>query len=1534
MAVFALLLSTSAFAQVTLNPSGGTGAGTGIRIGVGPTGQIQVVRNGTGQFYPQSGVPGSTTVDSLDNGVYLAIGTTVFGPQHFAAAAGPGITASEFTPISNTVTLQPNGSGVATTVLRAVVSGRNYDVTVKYTYAFPNDFVTVEKTVVVPSGHPTTLPVRLYQGFDAYLGTSDFGPSFFNAGPPRIVGGYREQTNIVVAWRYRAETPWTAYFGGYYRCLFDQASSSCPAGQNNSILSAVTFTNFIEPTSLDNSFAVMWNFGSTPGTFKTANDLTFFSYQPTLSKAFGSTFIQAGGSTALTFTIDNVPGAPSQGTLSFTDTFPSGLTLANASVSNTCNGTVTNGGGGALAAGATSVRLTNGTMAPLTTRCTLTVNVTSTTPGAVVNGRTNISNTSVLENQVSDQTLSVVQGIPIVTVNTPGIINFGNRLTYPVSGTCQDASGVVAVSVGSRNTSTTCASGTFSTSINVSTLTDAASVVVAAAQTNAIGTGVEIKYTSKDTVAPAAPALGVPADGAYVTSSTPTVNGTAEANSTVRAYSGSTQICTAVTATNGTWSCTSAMLPDGPVTLTATATDPAGNASGASTARVFTVDTTAPAAPAITSPSAGASVGINPSISGTAEANATVTVTETSTQLCQTTANGTGQWSCSTALGVGAHAITATQRDVASNLGPASAARTFTVANVPSVTLASPGPVHTGNVTSYPISGTCTAAAGTVSVSVGSVTGSTTCPAGTFSTTLNVTAVADGASVSLTASQTNGSGTGTDTRTVLKDTVAPPVPAISAPVEGSFTNASAPTIAGTATAGTTVRVLRSATTLCTALVPASGLWSCVSSTLTDGAVSIVAAATDVATNSSANSAARSFTVRTIGPAQGPVIVTPADNATAPAAPTLSGTAEAFATVSISEGAALVCTVTADASGAWSCPTSLGTGTRPLSAAQRDRAGNTSPTAGPHTLIIVAPPQVRLGALSPITGASAPAYTVSGTCSEGSAVSISVATVTGSAPCANGAFTQQLDVRAVPDGVSVQVTISQTNVSGGSTDTVTVVKDTVAPAAPGISTPAEGSFTNQANPTLGGVAEAGSTVRVTSGTSTLCSAVTPASGMWTCSSTTLGDGTFTVVANTTDALGNASSLSLPRQFTVDTVAPAAPVISAPAVNAHTGLSPMISGTSEPLALVQVFSGNALVCQVNADATGAWICPSTLGAGAQSIAARQTDRAGNTSPSSSLVAFTVDNVPTVFVNTPGAINRANVAMYRVTGFCTTAASTVTFGVGGVSGTTACTSGTFAGTLDATAVPDGAMVTVSASQTTAGGAGSDSKLALKDTVAPDAPTVASGATLSGGRITFGGTAEPSSTVSVFIDGRLVGTAQADASGAWSFTLPIPLAAGSYTTTSTATDAAGNTSPLSGGQKLDVDGSAPLAPIIVTPVEGATVDRDRPLGIFGTAEPGATLRIFIDGTEIGVVTVGADGQWLLTVPADSLEAGTRVITAVATDSAGNASQRSANRLITVRQVDSRFAGQGVIGCTSAPLGLGWVWVVALGLSRRRRAG
>ena len=73
---------------------------------------------------------------------------------------------------------------------------------------------------------------------------------------------------------------------------------------------------------------------------------------------------------------------------------------------------------------------------------------------------------------------------------------------------------------------------------------------------------------------------------------TPTITGTAEANSMVELFhSGNTSLGTATVDSGGNWSITATTVPDGPQSLTVTSTDAPGNVSPASSALNVTIDT-------------------------------------------------------------------------------------------------------------------------------------------------------------------------------------------------------------------------------------------------------------------------------------------------------------------------------------------------------------------------------------------------------------------------------------------------------------------------------------------------------------------------------------------------------------------------------------------------------------------------------------------------------------------------------------------------------------------------------------------------------------------------------------------------------------------------------------------------------------------------------------------------------------------------------------------------------------------------------
>ncbi|MFM7558635.1 Ig-like domain-containing protein, partial [Cylindrospermopsis raciborskii] len=139
-----------------------------------------------------------------------------------------------------------------------------------------------------------------------------------------------------------------------------------------------------------------------------------------------------------------------------------------------------------------------------------------------------------------------------------------------------------------------------------------------------------------------APVTGtITASGGSTNDTTPILNITAEANSIVEVFNGSTKLGNAIAAAAGstTYTFTPPVLTSGTYSLTARATDAAGNVSGNSTAFSLTVDTTAPNAPTITgftddvapvtgtiTASGGSTNDPTPTLSITAEAGSTLEV--------------------------------------------------------------------------------------------------------------------------------------------------------------------------------------------------------------------------------------------------------------------------------------------------------------------------------------------------------------------------------------------------------------------------------------------------------------------------------------------------------------------------------------------------------------------------------------------------------------------------------------------------------------------------------------------------------------------------------------------------------------------------------------------------------------------------------------------------------------------------------------------------------------------------------------------
>ncbi len=149
---------------------------------------------------------------------------------------------------------------------------------------------------------------------------------------------------------------------------------------------------------------------------------------PTISKAFGAATIPVNGTTTLTFTVDNPqPNTLAIHGIAFSDTFPTGLSVAaTPGVVNTCGGTFTAG------AGATTVSLSGGTVNPGTSpnpgTCTVTVNITGSPDGV----RNNLSG-AVSSTDAGTQNSTASASITVI--NPPAITKAFGAASIPLSGT-------------------------------------------------------------------------------------------------------------------------------------------------------------------------------------------------------------------------------------------------------------------------------------------------------------------------------------------------------------------------------------------------------------------------------------------------------------------------------------------------------------------------------------------------------------------------------------------------------------------------------------------------------------------------------------------------------------------------------------------------------------------------------------------------------------------------------------------------------------------------------------------------------------------------------------------------------------------------------------------------------------------------------------------------------------------------------------------------------------------------------------------
>ncbi len=274
------------------------------------------------------------------------------------------------------------------------------------------------------------------------------------------------------------------------------------------------------------------------------------------------------------------------------------------------------------------------------------------------------------------------------------------NVTAPTFSGSAEANATVDLFDGATLIGTSKASAAGAWSIKSNTLASGKhSITAKAIDTNGTSVASAALAVTVDTTAPVAPSvpdLATASDsGASSTDNitkvtTPTFSGTAEIGSKITLLDGATTIGTATANGAGAWSIVSTALAQGKHTITAKATDIAGNVGVASAGLAVTIDTTAPVAPSAPDLTAASDDGASntdnktsittPVFAGTAEAGSTVTLLDGAKSIGTATASALGAWSIkSSALAVGAHSITAKATDAAGNIGVASTALPVTI---------------------------------------------------------------------------------------------------------------------------------------------------------------------------------------------------------------------------------------------------------------------------------------------------------------------------------------------------------------------------------------------------------------------------------------------------------------------------------------------------------------------------------------------------------------------------------------------------------------------------------------------------------------------------------------------------------------------------------------------------------------------------------------------------------------------------------------------------------------------------------------
>ncbi|MFW0767965.1 Ig-like domain-containing protein, partial [Trabulsiella odontotermitis] len=585
-------------------------------------------------------------------------------------------------------------------------------------------------------------------------------------------------------------------------------------------------------------------------------------------------------------------------------------------------------------------------------------------------------------------------------------------------------------------------------------------------------------------------------------------------------------------------------------------------------------------------------------------------------------------------------------------------------------------------------------------------------------------------------------------------------------------------------------------------------------------------------------------------------------------PEMSGTGEAGATITIYDNGKAIGQTDVNADGRWYFkPTQdLADGNHNFTVTQTDKAGNISEPSNPIQIVVDTVPPVKpdvvnaLDDSDPFTGMiqdggvtndSRPTFSGGG--EPGDTVTLYDGDkVLGTIVIGDDGKWLFAPDEPLTDG-DHSFTVTQTDPTGNTSkpsDSLDFAVDTTPPNAgedvlriTGVAdnvgdyqgNVASGDITDDSQPAITGIGEAGNTVFVFStdaaGRHLIGSAVVDADGTWSLTpDAPLLEGLNSLTLETQDLAGNRIAGEAPS-WDITLLIPTGAEPSIISVNDDSepyvgplqkgevtnDSTPTVNGTAAAGDIITIRDGSTILGSVTADSNGRWIFTpdSALADGNHDFTVTATDPAGNRKESGSFPVVIDTTAPSVIAD----------------------------------------------------------------------------LLIMDNVGEYTGPVNDGDTTDDQSPTFSGTAQAGDIITVFDNGVVLGSAIASDDGKWTYTPETPLVKGKHEITTTVTDPAGNTSEPSPGISFTVDPDPNMVtlgavkddqgPVTGSLTDGSVTDDARP-ELTGSGKPGSVVTIK-DGDEVlGSTTVKQDGRWSFT-PAGDLADGDHSLMVISVDQAGN---------------------------------------------------